>query len=321
MRHISGQQTTALVDELNLMKEAGVLSQMGGALRRGFRGFVKHPWSRAGVEAAQSGLAGQYGRQMVVGAGLGGIGGAALDEENRLRGALVGAGLGGGLMGARALATKGGREAAKKGVKRQLYYLTGKGAPDVEEAKRLGILKKPTRAEFIDPKKIRTPEDKRKYLKALKSYREESRAFRKGLLTVPGAAHGLITSPVQTLKSGWRRGGLMGKGFAGLGAYETARGFADKPEPGGPGRFEKGMRGLGSTVGWLVAPPAMIAGQVVGGGAGALAGQLGKGVDILRKKGKKGGAAEAVKSTVGSIPISRRGRVTQAPRAVGEYAP
>lgn len=327
MTRIPGQQTAAFLDELRLLKEAGLLSQVGGAIRRGAGAFAKHPF-RSGVDLAQSGLAGRYGRQMMLGAGVGGVGGAALDEENRLRGALLGAAGGATLAGGRALATKGGREAAKKSLKRTGYTLTGRGGksgtPTVEEAKKMGLLKQPARGEFMSRGAASgglkpTAKEKKKYVKALKQYREESRAFRGGLMTVPGVAHGLATSPLKTLKSGWRRSGMLGKGFAGLGAYETGKGLIETPEPGGPGRAEKALRGAGSTVGWLVAPGGMLAGQAVGGGAGMLAGQVGKGVDVLTR----GSPKKAVKSTAGQIPISSRYNPTASHQSfagkAGEY--
>lgn len=210
---------------------------------------------------------GHYARQLGLGAGLGAVGGGALGavrpvEEDvpggRLQrivsGARTGALAGLGIAGGRALATKGGREALGRAAKKQVYELTGKGVPTVEEAQRLKILgATPTASELS--------------------------AFHSGEHTLPGVVHGMLTSPWQTMKSGWGRAGWVGKGFAGLGAVGAVKGALEKPEEGGPGRAEKALRGAGETVGWLVAPAGILAGQLVGSGAGAVAGRLGRSID------------------------------------------
>lgn len=275
MRHITPQHMLALTEELS--KEAGVMDYVRRA--RGALGKVP------GVSRAVGALGGnQYGRQMMLGAGLGGVAGAATaDEGQGVRGALRGAALGGGIAGARILSTKAGREAAKKGLsnfgQRQRYSLTGRGVDDVSKAREIGLVPK-----AVDVAKMRAGGASQSAIgKALKEQKLHEEAFRKGYLSAPGAVHGLLSKPGDVLKSGWQRAGLVGKGFAGLGAYETVKGLAEKPEPGGPGRLEKGLRGAGSTVGWLVAPGTLLGGHLVGSGAGWAGGKVGKAGDVAAR--------------------------------------
>lgn len=274
MRHIGAHHMIGLVDELQ--KEGGVA---GDFLRR-------H-------------LAGKYLRQVGVGAGLGALGGAALGGEGgRVQGALRGGLVGAGVGGAGVLAQKGGREAIKGGLgrfyKRQMYGLTGKipgqkgVAPTVEEARKIKLIPEKTTL----PAGPLKPGQARETLvhqgnKALKSQlaREatEEEAFRRGWMSMPGVISALGTKGerMPMIRSAWDRAGGLGKVFAGLGAYEAGKGFIKTPEPGGPGRLESGLRGAGSAAGWLIAPQTLVAGQLVGEGAGRLAGGIGKGLSSL----------------------------------------
>jgi hypothetical protein len=85
----------------------------------------------------------------------------------------------------------------------------------------------------------------------------------------------------------------MGKLFAGMGAVEAGKGLIQKPEEGGPGRLEKGLRGAGSALGWMVAPTTLLGGQIVGMGGGYLGGQAGKLGDMAARKVMPGRVAPA----------------------------
>lgn len=271
MMYITPQHMIGFNDELQ--KEAG---RFGNALQA-IKGFASNKAAGMGSYIGRTGLQlgqdmkGQYGRQLMLGAGGGALGGAALADPDRevggrVAGALKGALVGGSLIGGGILATKGGREAAKQGLgnfyKRQKYSLTGRGLGDTH-AERLKNARKIKLIEKAGPGSV-------------KGVALQEDALKKGYMNIPGLARGMVSRPGDVLKSGWKRGGLMGKGFAGLGVYETGKGLYETPEAGGPGRLEKGLRGAGSTVGWMVAPGTLIGGQLVGMGSGALAGKVGK---------------------------------------------
>lgn len=282
MSHITAHQMIAFTDELR--KEGGVADW----LKRGYgaaKGVARKVpgWVRGAAQAAGPAMTSTYGRQLATGAAAGALGGAALGEEGqRGKAALKGALLGTGIAGGRILATKAGREKAKKGLSnfkdRQLYSLTGKTSDKapmtVERARDIGLIPKAQDfAKITDPAK-------RAKAQALEL--AEEKAVREGFLSVPGVAHAALTRPGELLRSGWERAGTTGKLFAGLGAAEAAHGFVKRPEEGGPGRLESGMKGLGSAAGWLVAPGgSMIAGHLVGEGAGRLAGKVGKAVGTV----------------------------------------
>lgn len=255
MKHITARTMIGFEDELQ--KHAGI----GGLV-------AKH-------------LGGRYGRQIALGAGVGGLGGAATagEDENRVARAIRGAGVGATLGLGGVLAQKGGRQWAGTGIKnfgrRQLHSVTGKGVKDVEEARKIGLIpkKQAIQGPFKDPKALK------RNLKLDELDRLNEHAFEKGYTSAPGVLHGLVTDPKDVLRTGWQRGGGFGKAFAGLGAYGSIKGAVEKPEPGGPGRLEKTLRGAGSTLGWVAAPHAMLGGSVIGEGIGALTGKAGKLVD------------------------------------------
>lgn len=287
MRHITPAHMLALTDELS--KEGGVMDYLRRA-RSAVQGAAsKIPGGRRTVGYLGRELGGShYGRQLALGAGVGGVGGAlAADEGQGLKGAVGGAALGAGVAGGRILSTKAGREAARTGasnfLQRQRYGITGGGVKDIEHARKIGLIPKKVDSRGM----LRGGESRKAVNKALNEQRLNEHAFNKGYLSAPGTVHGLLSNPVDTLKSGWKRSGLMGKGFAGLGAYEAAKGFTSTPEEGGPGRLERGMRGVGSTLGWMVAPTTLLGGQLVGEGAGWVGGKLGRGADTAGRLVRK----------------------------------
>lgn len=309
MRHITPLQMAAFNDELS--KEAGrigdYLSRAGGFLR-------KNKMLGRAVGLGAQGLKGKYGRQVGAGAALGAAGGAAVAdpeaEGGRLRGALKGALLGGGIAGGRVLSTKAGRAAAKKGgshfLQRQRYSMTGRGLGDtpaaqMSKAREIGLVGKATGGMSE---------------KALRDLGRQEHAFSKGYMSVPGVAHGLMSKDApDLLRSGWQRSGVLGKGFAGLGAYQGVKGLAEKPEEGGPGRLEKGLRGLGSTVGWMVAPGGLVAGHLVGEGMGKMTGAVGKVGDVATQAIQQRRAQEAAQ-TGRVVPQAQRntGRIARGDR-------
>ena len=255
MRHVTAEYMLSFLDELE--KTAGWGETLGRAA------------TRVGTALAGSG---PYGARLALAGGLGAGGGALVDEQNRLRGALIGGALGAGTMGGAILSTPAGRKAFKEGSKnwwqRQKYSLTGRGVKDLDEAQRIGVVaKKPIEAEVKDPAA---------YQKALRRHELEREAYEKGYLHVPGLVKGMV-HPGDVLRSGWQRTGALGKAFAGLGAYEAGRGFIQKPKEGEPGRLERGLRNVGNVAGILVAPPIFGGGLVVGEGLSQAGKYLGRG--------------------------------------------
>jgi hypothetical protein len=172
----------------------------------------------------------------------------------------------------------------KRFGKRQYYSVTGRGVKDIEEARKLGIVPKIEQMAAKPGMTARqTARAQKKFLKARTSRERQEEAFRAGYLHAPGAIRGLVTHPVKTLRSGWQRGGLMGKGFAGLGAYETGKAALTPTEPGGPGKPERMLRAAGSTVGWLAAPHTLVGGMLMGEGLSAAAGRAGRAISGGRK--------------------------------------
>jgi hypothetical protein len=236
------------------------------------------------LEFGKKNLAGRYGRQLALGAGLGAVGGAVTgDDENWKKRALQGALLGGAAAGGRILSTKAGRTAATEGAKRfgekQLYTLTGKGFKgrelSLDDARKLGIVEampKSPQLAAIGPRSKGELKQLKNYAKKAKQVAEQEHAFEQGFQSIPGVVHGALTRPGQLIRSGWERAGTGGKIFAGLGAAEAARGALKKPEEGGPGRAQAALGSLGSSLGYLVAPGAML-GQSVIGTLGSKAGE------------------------------------------------
>jgi hypothetical protein len=197
------------------------------------------------------------------------------------------------------MATSKGRQMAGKGLKnfyhRQQYALTGKGIGKTDKAKldrarEIGLVDKFDDARFSPEQFGGNAQKAQKAAgKAREAINTQEDALLKGYMSAPGTVHGMLTHPIDTMKSGWKRGGVPGKVFAGLGAYETGKGLIERPEPGGPGRLEKGLRGAGSAVGWMVAPTSLVGGQIVGMGGGAIGGQVGKLGDKAVRGGRRPG--------------------------------
>ena len=314
MKHITPQQMIAFHDEL--AKQAGI----GTMLRSGYKTLAANPRLRQAIGYGSALLPSTYGRQLAAGAALGGTAGAAAAEEGEgLKGALKGALLGTGVMGGRILATQKGRQAAKSGLgkfyERQRYGVTGRFNPKVgkteadqlEHARKVGLVPRkvdpkakqyadieegPSLFEKAKSKMTGKPAEGRraKAVREATEHEEAARtAFEKGYMSAPGVVHGMLTEPGQLMRGAWRRAGTPGKVFAGLGAYETGKGLLETPEPGGPGRLEKGLRGAGSTVGWLVAPHAIVGGHLVGSAGGAVGGAAGKVGDLAVRAAKRPG--------------------------------
>lgn len=311
MKHITPQQMIAFHDELAMEKEAGF-----GLLRKGYQALAASPRLRQAVGYGSSLLPSTYGRQLLLGAGTGAaVGGMSADEGKGTAGALKGALVGAGLAGGRILATQKGRKAAVTGLKhfgeRQRYGVTGTFGKHVGKSKKqqlahaekIGLVPRK-----VDPKKFKDIDEapglierarariagreavgaRAKAISKAKEHRQEAvKAFRSGYMHAPGVVSGMLDDPRAVLKGAWRRAGTPGKVFAGLGAYETGKGLIEKPEPGGPGRLEKGLRGAGSTVGWLVAPHAILGGHLIGTAGGAVGGAAGKIGDIGVRAAKR----------------------------------
>lgn len=282
MKHITPYHMVGFNDELQ--KEAGRAWDAAKAVGR----FVRSRPAKA-VGALSREMKGRYGRQVFLGAGLGAGSGALVADPDepgsRLRGAIKGGLIGGGLAGGAVLSSKAGRQAASKGIgnfyQRQRYSLTGKGLGGTD-AERLSKARKIGLVEKMDPKKFSAKDYGGAGKAARARAKEEARialqedALRKGYMSAPGVIHGMLTRPGDVMKSGWKRGGTMGKLFAGMGAVEAGKGIIQKPEEGGPGRLEKGLRGAGSALGWMVAPTTLLGGQIIGMGGGYLGGKAGQ---------------------------------------------
>ena len=313
MKHITPHHMVGFNDELQ--KEAGRAWEAAKAVGR----FVRSGPAKA-FGAASREMKGRYGRQMLLGTGLGAASGAMVADPDqpgsRMRGALKGALLGGGLAGGAILSSKAGREATKKGLgnfyQRQRYSLTGKGL-GTTDAERLSKARKIGLVDKLDPKKF-NPKDYGGAGKAARARaKEEARialqedALRKGYMSAPGVMHGMLTRPGDVVRSGWKRGGTMGKLFAGMGAIEAGKGFIQKPEEGGPGRLEKGLRGAGSALGWMVAPTTLLGGQIIGMGGGYLGGKAGQLGDKAVSKLAPGRVAPAPQPAVQPAPQLAQG--------------
>ena len=307
MKHITHQQMIAFHDQLS--KEAGWL---GSA----FQALKTSPGLQKAVGYGAALMPSTYGRQIATGAALGGAAGAATAEEGQgLRGALKGALIGTGLAGGRILATKKGREATKGGLsrfyQRQKYGVTGRFNPNVgtspqeqlEHARKIRMIPQkvdPSSKAYSelseDPTMVervrawaggRAAEGQR--AKAIREAQEWEKVNREAFEKVAERETVFdFHEPGNLVRGAWRRAGASGKVFAGLGAYETGKGLIETPEPGGPGRLEKGLRGLGSTAGWLVAPQTILGGTLVGSAGEAVGGAVGKagdyGVRAARRK-------------------------------------
>lgn len=325
MNYITPQQMIAFHDELQMQKEAwlrGAGKAVGSALKSGYQTLAGSPRLRQGIRLGATVLPHRYGGQVALGAGTGAVAGGLTAEKGQgMSGALKGALLGTGIAGGRILATAKGRQALGGSLsnfgQRQRYGLTGSFGKKVGKTKqeqlahaqKIGLVPKkvdPKSEQFTSIKDKpglyeraksgitgKAPVDARAkaIAKAQESQGLGQHAFEQGYMNVPGIAKGLASRRAGDLiRTGWKRGGAVGKGFAGLGAYETGKGLIEKPREGGPGRLEKGLRGAAGTLGWMVAPHTLLASSVAGMGSGALGGAVGKlgdrGVRALRRPGR-----------------------------------
>ena len=201
-------------------------------------------------------LWGSHLARSAVGAGLGAGAGALASPEDRLRGAILGAGAG-GLGGVAApLVTRAGRkgagEAVGRWVKAQKYALTGKGKLPI------------------------SPKIKGKELKKI---REAERA---GITSLPGIYRSMRQpgGVRKTLGAAWRHAGPMGKVMA---VGDVALGVPHIMDPTTQeGYGQKVLGTLGSAGGYMLGSRLPFLGNILlGSGAGYLAGQLGRGADVL----------------------------------------
>jgi hypothetical protein len=210
----------------------------------------------AAVPGILSRLWGSHLARSAVGAGLGAGVGALASPEDRLRGAILGAGAG-GLGGVAApLATRAGRKGAGEAIgrwfKAQKHGLTGKGKLPI------------------------SPKIKGKELKKIRA------AEKAGLTSLPGIYRAMKQpgGVKKTIGAAWRHAGPMGKVMA-LG--DVALGVPHIMDPTTQeGYGQKILGTLGSAGGYMLGGRLPFLGNVLlGSGAGMLAGQLGKGVDVL----------------------------------------
>ena len=284
MTDLTPQHMSAFVDQLQ--KEAG-----------GFTGMTKSLWGNH--------MAGRYGRQLLGGAGIGaGIGALQANPDDRLRGAIRGAAIGGGLTGGAQLLTHGGRAAladtASKTWERARYQATGRGLSkggygvrtlsdgkpgsisEYRNARRLGLVSAPPK---LTAEVRNNPELLAKALpgheKALARHQLERESLSKGWMSVPGAAHGMLTEPGKMVSNAWGRLATPWKVLTGVGALGVGKEAITPTQPGGPGRAERTLGTAASTLGYLVAPPGLAASYVGGEAVGKAGSKIGKGIDTV----------------------------------------
>jgi len=253
MRYITSDLMWSMVDEFR--KEAA--SPIGAALRY--------------ATPAGKFLTGTYGKQMALGAGVGALGGYAADKDHRLRGALMGGALGAGAVGVGQLATAKGRKAGKNLLKdtwkRSKYQFTGHGVPNEAEAQRLKII---GAAPASDAN-----------ARVIARHKAEIDSYRKGHMNIPGAVHGLVTKPGEVVRGAWNRMDRIGKLFTGLSGVDAAHEAFKPTEEGGPGRSERVLTSLGSSVGFMAAPSGIAPSLLMGSLGGSIGKTVGKGADSV----------------------------------------
>jgi hypothetical protein len=124
--------------------------------------------------------------------------------------------------------------------------------------------------------------------KAWKGRQYAAEAERMGLTSLPGYLKSLARDPVKTLKTGfgeqWHSQGPAMKALTfgtplGLAAMEAA----PKTQEGGPGRFERGLRGLAGGLAFAAAPNPLAGSLGLTAGAEQAGGLVGAGVDRQRR--------------------------------------
>ena len=253
----------------------------------------KHPGLiRSAARSIKAGLKDAHGKQLLLGAGIGGVTGAvASEDEDRVRGALTGAGLGAGVAGARILATPHDRRLLGKNLqrfgKRQWHYLTGRGVPSVAEAEKLKVIPaKPSAKEYqkalkekLDPRgqaKIT-----KQHQRALERHKTNVEAFQAGETSLPGAFKSAVTHPGEFARRAWNRQDWMGKAFTGLSGVAAVREATRRGQPGEEGRFARTGQELGYGAGFLAVPHGIVPGLAASYVASKAGKYLGKGVDAL----------------------------------------
>lgn len=264
----------------------------------------KSPGLLRGVgRTIKAGLKDRHGRQLMVGAGIGGVTGAvASEDEDRVRGALLGAGLGAGVAGARILATPRDRALLGKNLKsfgkRQWHFATGRGVPTAAEAERLKVIPKaPSKKEMrgaldetLDPRKQRKIKDK--FSKDVARHQTHVQAFQKGETSLPGIFRSAVTHPVEFARRSWQRQDTPGKIFTGLSGVMAGRELMRRGEPGEEGRFARTGSEIGTGLGFLAVPHGLVPGLATSYLASKAGKYLGRGVDVLA--GTKPPAAQPV---------------------------
>jgi hypothetical protein len=276
---------TAFVDELQ--KEAAIIPEIGKAVSK-----IPLIGPHA-VSMLRKGLKDRFGRQLLAGAALGGgTGYLASDDEHKIRNTLIGAGVGAGAAGTRILVSPTLRSELgsqlKRGGQRLRYQFTGHGlgetpAARLEEAKRLKLIEEAPKAPDLSgtiSMKARTKSEQA-HLKALEHHKGEIEALERGEYSAPGVFHSALSHPGQFFKNQWKRNDNLSKFFAGYGTLATGKSLIEKPEEGGPGRFEKSLNIGGQTAGWLASPRGFMPGMLVAPVVGKVGKTVGRGIDTV----------------------------------------
>jgi hypothetical protein len=262
MKHITEDHMLGMLTELQ--KEAGGAADLLG---RGVKGLRSFPLLKS-----LPGLETRSGQMLAGGAVGAGIGAATGEDGNRLHRGVLGGLAGASAVGLGHLATKGGREAAGKGVsnfwERQKYQFTGKGIegthPErVARAREIGVL--PKLEADATPGQL-----------AQDTHMQE--ALKNDWLSLPGSVHGLVTKPGTVLKNSWNRMDGAGKALTGVAGLSAASDLLSKPDPNGPGRLEKTLGNASGTLGFTAGPAGMLPGMLMGswtGRAGQRVGRVG----------------------------------------------
>lgn len=245
-----------------LKKEAGMADLVSRGAKRIAPGL-------ATVGKTFPSLGTRVGQTLAGGAVGGAIGAATGEEGNRLHRGVMGGLVGASAVGLGHMATQSGRDAAKKSMgnlwERSKYQFTGKGLEGsptarIQRAREIGLIPQAGNA-AVDA--------------------AQEHALNKDWLSLPGAVHGLVTQPGQVLKNSWNRMDGVGKGLTAAGGALTAADLIQKPDPAGPGRLEKGLGGIASTIGFTAGPAGILPGMLLGGWAGKAGQRVGRVGDRL----------------------------------------
>jgi hypothetical protein len=262
MKHITEQHMLGMLE--GLQKEAGPLSTLRNAILPKAIGLSKAHLSTPTKRMLAGGAVGA-----AIGAGTG-------EDGTRFQRGLAGGALGAGAVGLGHLATKSGREEAKKTVgnfwDRSKYQFTGKGlegSPEarVQKAREIGLI----------PKLEENPSAR---AQAMDAAHVDALHPDNDWLSIPGFAHGMVTKPGQVLKNSWNRMDRLTKGLTAASGVSAAADLIKKPDPEGPGRLEKTLGNVAGTVGFA-GPAGLIPGMLTGGAAGKAGQRIGRVGDRL----------------------------------------